>query len=73
MTDAEWQWSVALDVARLAPTTGKAVLNSSTVIAVQAEREVLRAALNKIAERTGSDDPCRWMVELARQTLQRGI
>lgn len=31
----------------------------------------LRAALNRIAERTGSDDPCRWMVQLARETLSK--
>lgn len=35
------------------------------------ERQVslMYAALNKISERTGSDDPCRWMVDLARKTL----
>jgi hypothetical protein len=38
---------------------------------VQAEDiERLRAALDKIAERTGSDDPCRVLVQIARAALR---
>ena len=33
------------------------------------ERDALRAALDKIAERTSSDDPCRPLVQIARDTL----
>jgi hypothetical protein len=37
---------------------------------LHAENKRLRAALDKIAERTGSDDPCRALVELAREALR---
>lgn len=32
-----------------------------------------QAALNRIAERTGSDDPCRSLVEIAREALSGGV
>lgn len=31
----------------------------------------LVAALRRIASTTGSDDPCRWMVDLAREALTK--
>ena len=39
---------------------------------LRAECERLRAALDKIAERTGSDDPCRRLVDIARAALTTG-
>lgn len=38
---------------------------------LQAENLRLRAALERIAERTGSDDPCRPLVEIARDALRQ--
>lgn len=37
------------------------------------ENLVLRTALDKIAERTSSDDPCRAMVQIARDALRHNV
>jgi hypothetical protein len=37
------------------------------------EADELRAALNKIAERTGSDDPCKALVQIARDALTPNV
>jgi uncharacterized small protein (DUF1192 family) len=37
---------------------------------LRAERDALRDALDKIAERTGSDDPCATYVQIARSALR---
>lgn len=57
------KWLEVIDAA-LANQSGHFETNSREIAA-------LRAALTKIAERTGSDDPCRWMVDLARDTLRK--
>ena len=38
--------------------------------AIAAEHDALRAALNTIAEHTGSDDPCASYVQIARIALR---
>jgi hypothetical protein len=61
------------DLNRQANVTDKAIqaLNRNADLGERAEVEAtrLRAALNKIAERTGSDDPCRALVQIARDAL----
>lgn len=39
------------------------------VLDMRRDNERLRAALDRIAERTGSDDPCRHLVQIARDVL----
>jgi hypothetical protein len=37
------------------------------------ELDRLSAAMDKIAERTGSDDPCRSLVQIARDALRHNV
>lgn len=49
-------------------TTGRTL---ATIKELRDEVERLRAALNRIAERTGSDDPCQPLVKIARKALMK--
>jgi hypothetical protein len=51
------------------------LMGAEVLQAAERDAEIirLRAALDKIAEHTGSDDPCRALVQIARDTLAPNV
>lgn len=58
------------EIERLQQELGECSVGWESGTKAIAENLVLRQALNKIAERTGSDDPCRALVQIARDALR---
>jgi len=73
---AYWAWALARAATdaerhRIGKVTDTLLKSANEVLErVIAERDALRNALDKIAERTGSDDPCANYVQIARSALR---
>ena len=69
--DEMLQAATAAERHRIGKVTDTLLKSANEVLErVIAERDALRNALDKIAERTGSDDPCANYVQIARSALR---
>ena len=73
LPDADLPRRAAREIERRYKELGECSVGWESGTQALAENLVLRQALNKIAERTGSDDPCRSLVQIARNALRHNV